>query len=282
MKLKSLVIILLVIGLGYSLSARNSVTFLTDGNTITGTMVDISSRNGMVDYWDGTKIHRSRIWMINYAGNQWDFPAERNQLSGNTDTIFLSNGHILNVNINDFSSRRQVFEFNNGGSVHEGEVLRVYFCCNKLPAAYKPRQEPENEPAPADEPAPYTFVVSGDAHHFPLSYINNTKTGFVGGLQINTQDVWMINFEDEKWNFPDEREQLNENQDTIFLWDGEVLYDVIIDYSKSRQTFRLENTEPLKLADVKRIYFCCNVLPDAYSTGSRRGSIKQPFKRKVY
>ena len=132
MKIKYALIALIVGMVVFSspnLLAMKSVTFLLDGNVVNETILDISSRTGQVDFTHNLKIHRGRIWMINFDGGNWDYPNERAQLSRNSDTIFLRNGQIMNVTITDFSSRRRVFEFRQGGSVHESNIKRIYFCC---------------------------------------------------------------------------------------------------------------------------------------------------------
>lgn len=278
MKLKSVWILLIMVSLGLTLNARPSISFLQDGNSIASTIVDVSSRTGTVDYRNGQKIHRSRIWMINFENRNWNFPNERRQLSNNSDTIFLNNGHILKVKIVDFSSRRRVFEFRDGGKVHDGQIKRIYFCCTKLPAAY--RKSSPSTPVADNGKAPATFLRNGRFYNKHLSYLNHTKTGFVGGPQINTKAIWMINFSNKEWNYGHERKQLDRNQDTIFLKDGEILYDVVVDYSKTRKTFRFENTEPLHSSKIKRIYFCCEVLPQAYKNKTRRGGLKHLNRRR--
>lgn len=242
-----------------------SASFLKDGKVITGTIVDMSSRTGKFEYMDNLKIHRSRIWMINFISSEWDFPGERDQLSRNTDTIFLKNGDTLHVQIVDFSSRRHVFEFRNGGSIYVSKVKRIYLCCTRLPNAYK-----KKVPKP-DEYASFTFLLNGRVIDSPLDYLNHRKTGFQDRLQINTKDIWMINFIDEYWDFPRERRQLDNQLDTVFLKNGGVDHDTVVDFNCERGTFRFENIGPLHYSKIKRIYFCCVQLPAAYrsKTGKR-------------
>jgi hypothetical protein len=268
MKIKRLLMVLMIVIVSLDLMAIQSVTFLMDGNSITDTIIDISSRTGYVEFQNSPKVHRSQVWMINFLDNQWDFAGERERLTGNTDTIFLRNGHILNVKIVDFSSRRLMFEFLQGGAVHESNVARIYFCCNKLPAAY---QNMKPTPSP-DQGERYStsFIVDGRIVEYPLSYLNNQKTGFTDGLQINTRDLWMINFIDNKWDFPGERQQLNARLDTIFMRDGEVIYDKVVDFSKTRRTFQFSNIDPIHESQIKRIYFCCQKLPEAFRGKSIR------------
>jgi sRNA-binding regulator protein Hfq len=259
--------------LGMHLAAAQSVTYLKDGRTFTGTLLDMSSRTGMVEYFGNTKIHRSNIWMINYADANWNYPDERQQLSDKADTVFLRNGKRMHVRIVDFSSRRKIYEFQGGGSVHESQVKRIYFCCSQLPDAYRKLigvPDPQNpQPGGANRYAS-VFLFNGKSIVTPLSYLNNQKTGFTDGLQINTHDIWMINLTDKNWNFVNERRQLDRQRDTIFLKNGGVVHDNVVDFSEKNLTFRFERSQPIHESQIKRIYFCCEPLPQAYRGLVRR------------
>lgn len=262
MKLKSLFIIVMMVFMSLSLNAAKSVTFLKDGNRITDVIIDMSSRTGQIEYRSNHKVHRNQVWMINYVNANWDFPDERSQLSGNTDTIFLRDGTVIHDKIVDFSSRRLVWEFMRTRAVPESQIKRIYFCCTRLPGAY---DKGAPSPGPTDEKRySVTFLVTGKSIEIPLSYLNSKKTGFTDGLQINTHDIWMINFENNQWDFPGERGKLNNRQDTIFLKDGTVRYANIGDFSEKRKTFQLNRGNPIHESRIKRIYFCCTKLPDVY------------------
>jgi hypothetical protein len=265
MKLKSFFVILMMVFMAVSLTAAQSVTFLKDGNKITDVIIDMSSRTDKIEYRNNYKVHRNQAWMINYVNANWDFPNERNQLSNKTDTIFLRDGTVIHDKIVDFSSRRLVWEFSRTRAVPESQIKRIYFCCTRLPGAYDKPKPKEKE----GDRYSVTFLVTGKSIETPLSYLNSKKTGFTDDLQINTHDIWMINFENNKWNFPAEQRQLNKRQDVIFLKDGNVLFDKIIDFSKKRKTFQLNRGNPIHESQIKRIYFCCTVLPNAY-----KGAIK--------
>ena len=272
MKIKCLLMVLMIAMLGLNLMADRSVTFLKDGNSISDTIIDMSSRTGYVEFQNNQKVHRSQVWMINYENSQWDFSGERDRLSGNTDTIFLRNGHILNVKIVDFSSRRQMFEFLQGGSVHESKVARIYFCCDKLPGAYQKMKPTASQPQ--GKRYSTSFIVDGRTVEYPLSYLNSQKTGFTDGLQINTKDLWMINFIDDNWDFPGERQRLNNRMDTIFMNDGKIIYDNVMDFNERSLTFRLGRTGSVHESEIKRVYFCCTKLPATFT--------KRPVRKKKW
>ncbi|MGD2092330.1 MAG: hypothetical protein PVH61_39545 [Candidatus Aminicenantes bacterium] len=270
MKLKSLFILLMMMFMALSVNAAQSVTFLKDGNKVTDVIIDMSSRTGQIEYRSNYKVHRNQVWMINYVDANWDFPNERSQLSNNTDTVFLRDGTVIQDKIVDFSSRRWMWEFMKTRAIPESQIKRIYFCCTQLPGAY---QQTPQQPAQAGDRYSVTFLVTGKSIEVPLSYLNSQKTGFTDGLQINTHDIWMINFEDNQWDFPAERGRLNKRQDTIFLKDGNVIYDNINSFSEQQKTFRLGRNNPIHESQIKRIYFCCTVLPNDY-----KGVIK--FRRR--
>lgn len=279
-RIKSIFIVLAVVLLGLNLMAGRSVTFLHDGNKVTDTIIDMSSRTGHLEYRGNLKVHKSRVWMINFVDGKWNFPAERRQLSGNTDTIFLRNGQVMNVKIIDFSSRRRMFEFLGGGAVPEGQIKRIYFCCTKLPAAYGSKKA-TSAAASGSAGSRYSaaFWLNGRMTEKPLAYLNNSKTGFTDGFQMNTKDIWMINFENNQWNFAAERVRLNRSVDTIFLKNGRVLYNKVVDFNESSLSFSFRSGSPIHESQVKRIYFCCTPLPPAY--GSKVGTgIKRRLKRR--
>lgn len=256
-----------------SLSAAHSYTFLKNGKYIKDTLMDMSRRTGKLEYHSQGKVHWSQAWMINFENDRWNFPNERSQLTGEADGIFLRNGQVMHAIIVDFSSRRRVFEFQQGGSVHESRVARIYFCCDILPGEYnkllkspKPGNQNRNR---NDRRYSSSFLVDGRTVEDPLSYLNSRKTGFTEGLQINTKDLWMINFENNRWNFPSERNQLADDADTIFMKDGEVIHARITGFSKTKGTFSFQDMDPVHESYIKRIYFCCQVMPEAFRRGGK-------------
>ncbi|MCP4154094.1 MAG: hypothetical protein GY757_40585 [bacterium] len=296
---KFLVVSFVIVFFATGLYAGQQVTYLKDGNAVSQKIFDMSSRTGEVEYANHTKIHKSRIWMINFANKQWNFPNERANLSTGSDTIFLHSGGVIHGTIIDFSSRRRVFELKQGRPIPEGNIKRIYFCCVKLPGAFKSKLRAANKKKhvqkpvekkktvkPASKLPANTFLLAGKVINTPIKYLNKTKTGFTDSLQINTKDIWMINFVDTKSDFAGERGKLNPKLDTVFLKNGKVAFDTIVDYDNKRGTFRFSNLNPIAANQIKRIYFCCTQYPAAYK-GKRRGihplkrTNKKPFKRKL-
>jgi hypothetical protein len=78
-----------------------------------------------------------------------------------------------------------------------------------------------------------------------------------GDFQIG--NVWMINFVDDAWNFPDERNQMNTDDHYVFLRNGGMAHGQIGDFSRERRSFLFESGEEFPLNQIRRIYFSRNV-----------------------
>jgi hypothetical protein len=278
MKLKSILIVSIVLLLGVQLSATQTAVFFRNGTTVTDTIMDASSRTGMIDFARSGRKHASQVWMINFENNEWNFPNERNQLNGQLESIFLRDGRVIYRSIVDFSSRRYVYEFANGEKVHERNIKRIYFRGPALPPAYQQllNQAPRNNAGGGGYQGngyASVFLLNGKKIENPLSYFNDTKTGFSDGLQINSKDIWMINLDNGDWNFPTERQRLRTQSDTIFLKNGQVVYANLIDYNGQSGSYSFKEVQPIHESQIKRIYLCCYVLPNAYQGAIRKGGV---------
>jgi hypothetical protein len=79
------------------------------------------------------------------------------------------------------------------------------------------------------------------------------------GTSILLRDIWMINFADEQWNFPNERDLLETNEHYIFLKSGDVTSGRVTAFAADKREFELESGDKFPLASVRRIYFSKNV-----------------------
>lgn len=75
--------------------------------------------------------------------------------------------------------------------------------------------------------------------------------------EILLRDIWMINFVDEGWNFPEERKQLETNNLTVFMKNGAVLMPGrIVHFSAQKQRdFEFESGETIPIGQIRRFYF---------------------------
>lgn len=252
MRVKCLIVGMLVVfvGVGASLWGKEPVTFLEDGTSITEAINDMLGTPLKFQYVSGRKIPKYKVWMINFIDDNWNFPEERSQVTCQKDTIFLKNGNVLMENIVNYNNRRRVFDFEAGGYARAAEVTRIYICGTKIPWVYEEKIQEEKKYEST------TFLLDSRIINSPIKYLNLEKTGFMDGLQINTKDIWMINFENEQWNFPRERWRLSGKKiDTIVLTTGSVTYDKVRSFNQQRGTFQFENIDPLHYSEIKRIYF---------------------------
>jgi hypothetical protein len=84
------------------------------------------------------------------------------------------------------------------------------------------------------------------------------------------RDVWMINFIDDGWNFPPERDQVETRDHYVFLRNGGISSGRIVDFSSDRRVFQFESGEEFPIGQVRRIYFAKNV-PGSLSGGGQGG-----------
>jgi len=74
--------------------------------------------------------------------------------------------------------------------------------------------------------------------------------------EIPLRDLWMINFVDEAWNFPDERSRISSDGLYVFLKNNTVLTPGrIISFSAGQRVFEFENGESIPFGDIRRMYF---------------------------
>jgi hypothetical protein len=111
--------------------------------------------------------------------------------------------------------------------------------------------------------------VDGRIVEHPLAYLNSRKTGFTDGLQINTHDLWLINFVDDNFDFAGERQRLNKRMDTIFLRNGRILHGNVVEFNERTGNFTFSRLSPIHESQIKRLYFCCQEFPDAFRNKRR-------------
>ena len=84
------------------------------------------------------------------------------------------------------------------------------------------------------------------------------------------RDIWMINFINDTWNFPEERNQLETRDHYVFMRNGGVSAGRIVDFSSEQRVFQFESGEEFPIGQVRRIYFSKNV-PGSLSGGQGGG-----------
>jgi hypothetical protein len=75
------------------------------------------------------------------------------------------------------------------------------------------------------------------------------------GMEIALRDLWLINFVNEEWNFPQERNLIETSEHYIFLKSGDVAAGRIIDMNGEPRVLEFETGEKFALGQIRRIYF---------------------------
>ncbi|MCP2605027.1 hypothetical protein NLC29_02605 [Candidatus Aminicenantes bacterium AH-873-B07] len=79
------------------------------------------------------------------------------------------------------------------------------------------------------------------------------------GTEIKLINIWMINFINTKWNFPEERRQITTADHYFFLKNGNIIYGRIVDFSTNLRVFELDTGEKIKIGAIRRIYLSKSV-----------------------
>jgi len=105
------------------------------------------------------------------------------------------------------------------------------------------------------------YMKSGDLLIDRINDISSTRVVLetANNGEIPLRDVWMINFVNDKWDFPEERNQLETNDHYVFLKNGSVSSGRINDFSSDRRVFQFESGEEFPIGQIRRIYFAKRV-----------------------
>ncbi len=286
MKKRIVILLSLIIVLAFNGLARQAnfkmlakcAAFFKGGNKVTGIVNFMSTRHPKIGFLNQGKFNLRNVWMLNFMNNNWNYPNERKLLKRKSDTIFLKNGQAFYDTVITYSTKFKVFRFKHSRDIHVSKIKRIYFCCTILPKAYRDRNNFVD-----NEVINYTtFLVDGKVKNIDIKYYNRIKTGFVDDLQINTKDIVMINFENRKRNFPDEKKYLNYRLDTVFLNDGKYIQKKIaaLDFEEGRIIF--QNKSEISMRKVTRIYFKKQKDKLNSRNGNRRRVDRKRIKRENY
>lgn len=75
------------------------------------------------------------------------------------------------------------------------------------------------------------------------------------GTRVAVRDVWMINFENSDWDYPNERNILETNDHYVFQKSGDISSGRIASFAAEPPAFVFETGEKFPLAQCRRIYF---------------------------
>ena len=108
------------------------------------------------------------------------------------------------------------------------------------------------------------FLRGGEMIIGELGDLSRTRLVFTlrDGREFALSSIWMINFINTDWNFPEERAKMDKDQHYLISRTGRMISGKILDFSHN-MGFEFDNGDRVRLAEVQRIYFT-NVFPSAY------------------
>ncbi len=117
------------------------------------------------------------------------------------------------------------------------------------------------------------YLRSGDLFVDRITDISSTRLVLetANSGEFALRDVWMVNYINEGWDFPEEREQLETNEHYIFLRDGGVIAGRIVDFSSAQLVYELRSGEKVAPGRIRRIYFSRQVPSGLAGQGQRQG-----------
>jgi len=86
-----------------------------------------------------------------------------------------------------------------------------------------------------------------------------------GGQEFALHQIWMVNFVNTDWNFPEERTRLEKDQHYLFFRNDRSTSGRIVDFSSTRRVFQFDTKEEVPIDEVRRVYFT-NRLPAVYQS----------------
>jgi hypothetical protein len=122
------------------------------------------------------------------------------------------------------------------------------------------------------------FFRSGDVIIDRVVDISSTRlvlqTANSGEFQL--REVWMINYVNDSWDFPGERDQIETNEHYVFLKNGDVISGRVTDFSSDRLVYQLQTGDEIAPGRIRRIYFSKRVpvgLQDQGGEGAGGGAV---------
>jgi hypothetical protein len=104
--------------------------FLKNGDTLTGSIVELNAEKSAFELKDGTIVLLRDLWMVNFVNEQWNFPNERNLIESNEHYLFLKSGDVTSGRVTAFAADKREFELESGDKFPIAAVRRIYFSKN--------------------------------------------------------------------------------------------------------------------------------------------------------
>jgi hypothetical protein len=132
------------------LQRGDAAIYFLDGRVIYDHVTGIVTSNLNVQTPGNGEFPLRDVWLINYVEDQWDYPAERNQMNAGEHAIFLRNGNVATGQIVNFLSEREAgprkawgYKLRNGAQTTiytPANIARIYLS-NAVPAAFTQNQD---------------------------------------------------------------------------------------------------------------------------------------------
>jgi hypothetical protein len=80
-------------------------------------------------------------------------------------------------------------------------------------------------------------------------------------IEIPLSNIWMINFMDKNWYFPEELKKMVTPEHYLFLKNGDIVTGEVVDFNDRLQVFELDGGGKVEIGKLSRIYFSSKI-PD--------------------
>ncbi len=128
------------------------------------------------------------------------------------------------------------------------------------------------------------FMQGGNVNIGVIGDISRTRLvlQLKDGREFPLGRIWMINFVNTDWNFPNERTMMQKDENTIFLRNNDITVGRIIDLSSTRMVLELDTKEEIPIGRIRRIYMT-RQLPAVYEARLKEEeAAKRPIFAGVY
>lgn len=128
------------------------------------------------------------------------------------------------------------------------------------------------------------FMRDGQMNLGEIGDISRTRLvlQIKGGPEYPLERIWMINFINTDWNFPEERELMEKDEHYIFFKNNDITSGRIIDLSSTRRVFELDTKEEIPMGRIRRIYFTRHLPPVYEARWREEEAARKPVFVGVY
>ena len=128
------------------------------------------------------------------------------------------------------------------------------------------------------------FMQGGNMNIGEIGDISRTRLvlQIKDGPEYPLERIWMINFINTDWNFPEERASMEKDEPYIFLKNNDITSGRIIDFSSTRRVFELDTKEEVPIGRIRRIYFTRHLPPVYEARWKEEEAARKPVFVGIY